>query len=560
LSGQSATTTFTRTITVADGVFAPGHLGELTQYLPFELVDDVLEQTRAVQHRLRQLPSRVGVYFVLALGLFAGLGYARVWDKLVAGLHGLPLPAPSEKALRDLRRRLGPAPLKALFEVTAGPLAQPATPGVRYRRWRTVAFDGCSSIEAPDQPRIRALLGKIRRTRGGLEGYPHLRLMALCETGTRGLLGAVFGPTSTGETIYARRLLPLLNPSMLLLADRAFDGSGFLTAVGDTGAQMLIRLKSTRCPVIWATLPDGSFLTRIDGRTFRIIDADVTVMCADGHRIRDRYRLATTLLDHRADPATRLVHLYHERWEVESSFLALRHTLFAGRVLRSADPFGLEQELWAQLALYQTLRRAMVDAVESAPGTDPDRAGFTVALQATRDQVITAGGIIPATAVPRAEAISRAVLNNLLPPRRARLSARKVKCPVSRYPVEQNEKRPARSQNIVAIAIDVLARAASRTSPQLPETTDARSGTSRWDRALQLLRTEPDRSWRPTELAAALEISHYRSFCAQLGQWTKEGILQRLGRGRYTLAAELIAPTPSQAPQQPDELKFPPWA
>lgn len=27
------------------------------------------------------------------------------------------------------------------------------------------------------------------------------------------------------------------------------------------------------------------------------------------------------------------------------------------------------------------------------------------------------------------------------------------------------------------------------------ETTDARSGTSRWDRALQLLRTEPDRSW-----------------------------------------------------------------
>ena len=54
------------------GCFAPGHLGELTQYLPFELVDDVLEQTRTVQRRLRDLPSRVGVYFVLALGLFPG--------------------------------------------------------------------------------------------------------------------------------------------------------------------------------------------------------------------------------------------------------------------------------------------------------------------------------------------------------------------------------------------------------------------------------------------------------------------------------------------------------
>jgi len=42
---QSATTTITRAVTVAAGVFAPGHLGELTQYLPFELVDDVLEQS-----------------------------------------------------------------------------------------------------------------------------------------------------------------------------------------------------------------------------------------------------------------------------------------------------------------------------------------------------------------------------------------------------------------------------------------------------------------------------------------------------------------------------------
>ena len=59
------------------GVFAAGHLGELTWYLPFELVDDVLERTRTVQRRLRDLPSRVGVYFVLALGLYPGLGYRR---------------------------------------------------------------------------------------------------------------------------------------------------------------------------------------------------------------------------------------------------------------------------------------------------------------------------------------------------------------------------------------------------------------------------------------------------------------------------------------------------
>jgi hypothetical protein len=69
LRTQSATTTITRAVTVAAGAFAPGHLGELTPYLPFELVDDVLEQTRTVQRRLRELPSRVGVYFLLALGI-----------------------------------------------------------------------------------------------------------------------------------------------------------------------------------------------------------------------------------------------------------------------------------------------------------------------------------------------------------------------------------------------------------------------------------------------------------------------------------------------------------
>ena len=54
---ESAMTTITRAVTVAAGVFAPGHLGELTQYLPFELVDDVLAQTKTVQRRLRDLPS-----------------------------------------------------------------------------------------------------------------------------------------------------------------------------------------------------------------------------------------------------------------------------------------------------------------------------------------------------------------------------------------------------------------------------------------------------------------------------------------------------------------------
>jgi len=43
------------------------------------MVDAVLEAAGAVQQRIRVLPSRVGVYFVLALGLFPRIGYLKVW-------------------------------------------------------------------------------------------------------------------------------------------------------------------------------------------------------------------------------------------------------------------------------------------------------------------------------------------------------------------------------------------------------------------------------------------------------------------------------------------------
>src|SRR5262249_53174443 len=159
------------------------------------------------------------------------------WAKLTAGLHGLPVPCPSEKALRDLRRRLGPAPLKALFEVVAGPLAQPRTPGARFGGLRTVAFARRHPRKGPDTGRNRCWLGRIRY-RMGFAGYPTLRLMALAETGTRGLLGAALGSAADrDEATVARRLLPLLHPGMLILLDRAFDTNAFLREVAASGAQ-----------------------------------------------------------------------------------------------------------------------------------------------------------------------------------------------------------------------------------------------------------------------------------------------------------------------------------
>lgn len=40
-----------------------------------------------------------------------------------------------------------------------------------------------------------------------------------------------------------------------------------------------------------------------------------------------------------------------------SAFYSVRHTLQTGLVLRSQDPVGVQQELWAHLTVYQALRR-----------------------------------------------------------------------------------------------------------------------------------------------------------------------------------------------------------
>jgi hypothetical protein len=185
LPDQCATMTLTQTITTARGLFAPGHLGALTRFVPFELVDDLLDRPGR-RGRMRQVPMRVAVYFVLALALFPDLSYAGVWGTLTGavGQLGHRVAALSDAGLAGLRRRLEPDPLRELFEVVAGPLGQPRRAGVSYRGMRTVAFDGCKSIRVPESNDKVAWLGRHKLAAGAVAAYPLLSVMALVETGT----------------------------------------------------------------------------------------------------------------------------------------------------------------------------------------------------------------------------------------------------------------------------------------------------------------------------------------------------------------------------------------
>jgi Insertion element 4 transposase N-terminal/Transposase DDE domain len=428
----------TRTVRAAPGVFGPGHLGELTQTIDFALVDAVLEETGTRERRLRLLPSRVVVYFVLALALFERCSYRAVWGKLTAGLGGLCLARPAASSLCRARRRIGAEPLRRLFETLAGPVGLPGQAGVFYRGLRTVAVDG-THLHAPDDPALTWRYPKRAGER--LEfGYPLLRLLALIECGTRAVLAAAFGPDTAGELACARPLLNALDATMLLLADAGFDAAVFLRDIGLTGAQFLIRSTALRHPTPLAQLPDGSYLARLGYGVLpvllpvRVIEAAVTVTLADGTIRTEQWRLVTSLLDHTRHPARELVALYHERWQAETTYYSIKATMLDGRVLRSHSQAGIDQEVYALLATYQALIRAAADTAATRPGLDMDRISFTILLQTAGDLVTTASNILPAGPADLAGAIGRAALRDLLPAwRRPRIKARTRKNPTSKY-------------------------------------------------------------------------------------------------------------------------------
>jgi hypothetical protein len=419
------------------------------------MVHAVLEETGKLEQRVRDLPAQVVVYLLLSGGLFEGLGWRKVWGRMVAGLDGLQVANPSASALSQARVRLGVAPLRALFDLLRGASGALSTRGVFWRQRLVVALDGSSLTCADDPKNLRRFL-KGGGNHGGT-GYPMVRLVAIVACGTRTVVDAVFGPTSAGETTYAARLVArALRAGMIVLADRGFGGAPTIRAIAATGADLLIRVKGNRLLPVLRVLADGSWISRVGGVELRVIRCEITVTTTDGKRRTEHYQFVTTILDP-AVPATELIKLYHDRWEVEIAFLELKSTILSGRVLRSRTPDGVEQEIYALLVTYQAIRIAIADATLHDPDLDPDRGSFTTALQTARDQVVKATGVLEGETVDLIGVIGRAVLADLLPDRRLRVSPRVVKRAISNYAASTAKGRLHGPSYKATLSVDIVA-------------------------------------------------------------------------------------------------------
>lgn len=371
-------------------------LGYLAGFCPPALVDAVLQETGRYEQRTRLLPSRVVVYYVLAMALFSAEGYRELFRLLVEGLRAvdpsLPITIPQKSSFSKARERVGSEPLRHLFEAMAEPLASSATPGAFYREWRLMSIDG-STMDVPDTAANEAHFGRPAVSRGERSAFPKLRWVALGEVGSRAVVGLQAGPYHSAEIELTRPLIPLLKPGMLCLCDRNFFGFKLWEEVRASGTDLLWRIQKHYLGSVEQRLPDGSYLTRAfpsDSKTrkdhpgvpVRVVEYELD----DPGRPRAEplYRLVTTILDPAHAPAAELAALYAERWEVEVSIKEVKST--QGRphaVLRSKKPDGVLQELYGFLIVHYALRRLLCLA-SAAEGTDPDRLSFITAQRAVR--------------------------------------------------------------------------------------------------------------------------------------------------------------------------------
>jgi Transposase DDE domain/Insertion element 4 transposase N-terminal len=395
--------------------------------------------------RVRHFTALATLWLVLAMVLWSRLAQGRVWDKLTHWLQdrtpGQPQEPAGASAVAYQRALLGVAPLQQLFEQGTHLLGEPQTPGVFYRGYRLMALDG-TLFTLPDTRANEQAFGRSRN-QYGKGAYPQARVVLLTECGTHATIGLHIGRYDEGEVHGAFALLPKLKRGMLLLHDANFFGGAYVEALNAQGVRSLGALSSTVALTRRHNLPDGSYLAQLlpnpqaaypmqRPQWVRIIEYQLT-----DERLGEPgqvYRLVTSWLNPRTAPASELMVLYHERWEVETVLDEVKtHLRVQQKVLRSKTPEGVRQELYALFVVHFAIRALLAQAAREAD-LDPDRLSFTEAMfQVCETLGDERGEESPVVQQRRAARLRQRLRRRGLPERFLRINRRELKQVYRKY-------------------------------------------------------------------------------------------------------------------------------
>src|SRR6202011_1482221 len=156
-------------------------LGVVAKTFPLDKIHSVLAATGTASVRQRDLPAHVVVYYVIALALYMQSSYREVLRCLLEGVQWLLDPSAAVKVagksgISQARSRLGPEPLKKLYETMVAPIAGKQTKGAWYRQWRLISLDG-STLDVADTAENQKAFGRPGASRGS-SAFPKIRFVA----------------------------------------------------------------------------------------------------------------------------------------------------------------------------------------------------------------------------------------------------------------------------------------------------------------------------------------------------------------------------------------------
>ena len=297
---------------------------------------------------------------------------------------------PTSSALAQARAKIGVPITVSIYRKVVQCLCSEDTPDSFYDGRRLVAVDGFV-LNVPDTQDNRQTFGRPKN--GTSYGaFPQVRIVALCEVGSRVFFSFLAKPIRCGEATMAKHVYRDLPEKSLLLFDIGFCAYELMKKVIDQKSDFVGRCKMNRCFKKIKVLSDGSYLSKIyatdydrvhdrNGTFVRVIEYTLDDPQRVGHG--ESHRIITTLLDERAHPAKTLIVLYHERWEQEIAIDEGKTHLRKLQTLRSHHPAGVIQEIYGMLTAHFIIRKLAFLAAEQAE-VSPRRISFTGTLNVLR--------------------------------------------------------------------------------------------------------------------------------------------------------------------------------
>ena len=169
---------------------------------------------------------------------------------------------------------------------------------------------------------------------------------------------------------------------MIVLADRKFLSWAMARDFLATGARILWRASASFTLKPVKVLADGTYLAELrpprknDGPPSSSASSSTPCAqprCGGEAEASEVFCLVTDLLDPEEHPALDLACCYPERWGCETVIGRHKTDMGEGQpVLRSKDPGGVQQEMWALFAVYQALCK-IIGIGATATGIPPDK-------------------------------------------------------------------------------------------------------------------------------------------------------------------------------------------